>query len=70
MQNYLMQMHELLDRINYCLHELLYVLGAKWYQSHFLLENRVVLRVGTVINHRFSPDLVRVEFPVNGLVSL
>ena len=30
----------------------------------------VVLRVGTVTNRRFSPDLVRVEFPVNGLVSL
>ena len=25
-----------------------------------------MLRVGTVINRRFRPDLVRVEFPVNG----
>ena len=30
------------------------------HQSHFLLENRVVLRVGTVINRRFNNDLVRV----------
>ena len=43
---------------------------CKWYQSHILLETRMVLRVGTVINHWFSPDLVWIEFPMNGLISL